>query len=217
MLGEPRTRELVELRSGLEIQAMELASTRVTDEALNRMRHNLETMSRNLDNYSAFVEADALFHREIADCAGNAVLGELLQSIRSLLRIWVDRALADEDHAEARSRSTPILQALESGNPATAAEAMRSHMVTASRRLLAGFDTSGKSEAPPRVIRRTPNPPAVWQVFWVGNPYDRLLLHPLPAALERAVRLPLSTVRSPTFFAPVGASYLGKFHNVRLG
>ncbi|MFD0043633.1 FadR/GntR family transcriptional regulator [Pseudarthrobacter scleromae] len=150
MLGEPRTRELVELRSGLEIQAVELASTRVTDEALNRMRHNLETMSKNLDNYSAFVEADALFHREIADCAGNAVLGELLQSIRSLLRIWVDRALADEDHAEtALQEHTAILQALESGNPATATEAMRSHMVTASRRLLAGFDTSGKFEAPP--------------------------------------------------------------------
>ena len=74
MLGEPRTRELVELRSGLEVQAVELAALRVTDEALGRMRANLDAMEKNLDNLAAFVEADALFHREIAQASGNTVL-----------------------------------------------------------------------------------------------------------------------------------------------
>lgn len=143
MLGEPRTRELVELRSGLEMQAVELAAGRVTSEALDRMRRHLETMKASVDNFAAFVEADALFHREIADSTGNVVLGELLQSIRSLLRIWVDRALADGGHAEAAlEEHAAIFEALESGNPSAATEAMRSHMETASKRLLAGFDTT---------------------------------------------------------------------------
>ncbi|WP_246468840.1 FCD domain-containing protein [Arthrobacter ipis] len=48
---------------------------------------------------AASLEADAAFHREIAVSSGNQVLRELLQSIRSLLRIWVDRALTDEGDA----------------------------------------------------------------------------------------------------------------------
>ena len=141
MLGAPRTRELVELRGGLEVQAGQLAAQRITDEALDRMRENLATMERNLDDLATFVEADAAFHREIAAASGNQVLQELLQSIRSLLRIWVDRALTDEGHAAAAlAEHREIFRALESRDENAVTAAMRSHMDTASRRLLAGFD-----------------------------------------------------------------------------
>jgi GntR family transcriptional regulator, transcriptional repressor for pyruvate dehydrogenase complex len=143
MLGEPRTRELVELRSGLEVQAAQLAAERITKEALERMQANLDTMAGNLDDLTAFVEADAAFHREIAEGAGNQVLHELLQSIRSLLRIWVDRALTDEGHAAAALKEhMEIHAALMARDSAAVAATMRSHMETASRRLLIGFDAS---------------------------------------------------------------------------
>jgi GntR family transcriptional repressor for pyruvate dehydrogenase complex len=143
MLGAPRTRELVELRSGLEVQAAQLAAERITNEALERMKGNLATMAASLDDLSAFVEADAAFHREIAEGSGNQVLQELLQSIRSLLRIWVDRALTDERHAAAALKEhTEIHAALEARDPGAVTASMRSHMETASRRLLIGFDAS---------------------------------------------------------------------------
>ncbi|WP_258803580.1 FadR/GntR family transcriptional regulator [Pseudarthrobacter sp. NS4] len=143
MLGAPRTRELVELRSGLEVQAAQLAAERITSEALERMKGNLATMAANLDDLAAFVEADAAFHREIAEGSGNQVLQELLQSIRSLLRIWVDRALTDEGHAAAALKEhTEIHAALEARDPAAVTASMRSHMQTASRRLLLSFDAS---------------------------------------------------------------------------
>lgn len=143
MLGAPRTRELVELRSGLEVQAAQLAAERITDEALGRMRGNLDTMARTLDDLAAFVEADAAFHREIAAASGNQVLQELLQSIRSLLRIWVDRALTDEGHAAAALKEhATIYEALAARDAEAVTATMRSHMQTASRRLLAGFDAS---------------------------------------------------------------------------
>ena len=106
MLGAPRTRELVELRSGLEVEAAQLAAERIDDAALDRMRTNLQAMEENLEDLAVFVEANARFHREIAVSSGNQVLHELLQSIRSLLRIWVDRALTDEGHARRRLRNT---------------------------------------------------------------------------------------------------------------
>ncbi|WP_066290310.1 FadR/GntR family transcriptional regulator [Arthrobacter sp. B6] len=143
MLGAPRTRELVELRSGLEVQAAQLAADRIIDEALERMRDNLATMAETLNDLAVFVEADAAFHREIAESSGNQVLKELLQSIRSLLRIWVDRALTDEGHAAAALKEhAEIFTALEARDSEAVTKTMRSHMMTASRRLLAGFDAS---------------------------------------------------------------------------
>jgi GntR family transcriptional repressor for pyruvate dehydrogenase complex len=143
MLGAPRTKELVELRSGLEVQAAQLAADRVSDEALGRMRANLQSMQENLEDLAAFVEADAAFHREIAVGSGNQVLQELLESIRSLLRIWVDRALTDEGHAAAALKEhREIFEALEAHDASAVTVTMRSHMETASRRLLAGFEAS---------------------------------------------------------------------------
>jgi GntR family transcriptional repressor for pyruvate dehydrogenase complex len=143
MLGEPRTRELVELRGGLEVQAVQLAAGRISDEALDRMRNNLAAMESGLADLAAFVEADASFHREIAVGSGNQVLQELLQSIRSLLRIWVDRALTDEGHAAAAlAEHRRIFAALEARDASAAAAAMQEHMETAAVRLLTGFDAA---------------------------------------------------------------------------
>ncbi len=141
MLGEPRTRELVELRSGLEIQAVELAAERLSDEALERLADYVRAMKDSGADFPAFVEADSLFHRDIAVGSGNQVLQELLQSIRSLLRIWVDRALHDETHAAiAVKEHAEVLEALKSRDGKAAASAMRRHMGSASRRLLADLD-----------------------------------------------------------------------------
>lgn len=143
MLGAPRTRELVELRSGLEVQAAQLAAERMTEEALERMQGHLDAMTANIGDLAAFVEADAAFHREIAEGSGNQVLQELLQSIRSLLRIWVDRALTDEGHATAALKEhNEIYAALKSRDTAAVSLSMRSHMKTASHRLLLGLDAS---------------------------------------------------------------------------
>ena len=141
LMPAPRTRELVELRGGLEVQAGQLAALRINDEALEPMRGNLATMEASLDDLGVFVEADAAFHREIASSSGNQVLQELLQSIRSLLRIWVDRALTEKGHAAAAlAEHWEIFRALESRNEGAVTAAMHSHMDTAARRLLAGFD-----------------------------------------------------------------------------
>ncbi len=143
MLGAPRTRELVELRSGLEVQAAQLAAERIDDAALERMREHLQAMADSLGDLAAFVDADAAFHREIAEGSGNQVLQELLQSIRSLLRIWVDRALTDEGHAEAALKEhRAIFAALEARDPSAVTATMQSHMETASGRLLTGFEAA---------------------------------------------------------------------------
>jgi GntR family transcriptional repressor for pyruvate dehydrogenase complex len=100
-------------------------------------------MAGHLYDLPVFVEADAAFHREIADGSGNQVLQGLLQSIRSLLRVWVDRALTDESQAAAAlEEHNNIFLAPKARDKDAVTAAIQLHMETASRRLLLGLDAS---------------------------------------------------------------------------
>jgi GntR family transcriptional repressor for pyruvate dehydrogenase complex len=137
MLGEPRTRELIEVRGALEVFATELAASRMSDDAMKRLNQHLTAMKEAGDNRTRFIEADLKFHLEIARGVDNSVLVTLLQSIRSLLRIWVERGLHDTSDAEqAYDEHVAVHEALLSRDPQAAADAMRAHMVTATERLL---------------------------------------------------------------------------------
>ena len=136
MLGEPRTVELIEVRGALEIYAARLAASRISDEALERLGAHLAGMRDNIDNLSAFVEADLQFHSELARSINNTVLLELLQSIRSLLRVWVDRAVQQpEEAAAAIQEHAAVYAAIATRDPDAAASAMAVHMNTAGARL----------------------------------------------------------------------------------
>ena len=71
MLGEDRTRELIELRAGLEIQAAELAAEKMNPEALGRLGQYLRDMDSSRKDLPAFIAADSAFHLEIALGSGN--------------------------------------------------------------------------------------------------------------------------------------------------
>ena len=57
-------------------------------------------MRASVGRLQAFVKADLEFHHELATSVDNSVLLDLLQVVRSLLRVWVDRAVQDEGHAQ---------------------------------------------------------------------------------------------------------------------
>ena len=137
LLGEPQTRELIGVRHGLEVQAARLAAEVINDWDLDSLTADLAEMEANQGNLAAFVAADMHFHQQIAAAADNHLLSELLQSIRSLLRVWVERALNDSDQAEvACHEHQASLAAVRRREPQAAADAMSAHMDTAGRRLI---------------------------------------------------------------------------------
>jgi GntR family transcriptional repressor for pyruvate dehydrogenase complex len=136
MIGAPRTIELIEVRGALEIYAARLAALRISDEALERLGRHVEEMRANATNLKAFVEADLQFHAELARSIDNTVLLDLLSSIRSLLRVWVDRAVQQPEEANAAiDEHTAVYAAIASRDPDAAASAMAVHMNTAGARL----------------------------------------------------------------------------------
>lgn len=138
LIGERDTAELIEVRGALEIYAARLAAERLSDESVEVLREHLNQMRENRADTPGFVEADLQFHHELAAATGNTVLLDLLQVIRSLLRVWADRAVADADEITAAlDEHTAVYEAIAARDADRAASAMAVHMATAGRRLAA--------------------------------------------------------------------------------
>ena len=98
LIGAPKTRELVDVRHALEVQAARLAAATSNPDDIADLEDQLATMESHVDgDYGAFVAADMHFHQTIAAAADNSLLEDLLQSVRSLIRVWVERGLNDSD------------------------------------------------------------------------------------------------------------------------
>jgi GntR family transcriptional regulator, transcriptional repressor for pyruvate dehydrogenase complex len=136
MLSASHTHQLSEVRSALEVQAAGLAATRIDEQSLAALRAHAETMRTHLEDLPRFIDADARFHVQIAASAGNEVLADLLQSIRSLLRLWTERGLRTREQADmACTEHLAILDAIAAQDPAAAQAAMHAHMRTAADRV----------------------------------------------------------------------------------
>lgn len=136
MLSARHTSQLSEVRSALEVHAAALAAERIDEAGIATLRGSLEHQAENLDDLAAFIEADAHFHVTLARASGNDVLGDLLQTTRSLLRLWVDRGLRRREQAEvACAEHRAVFEAVLARDPHRAEAAMRSHMRTAGDRV----------------------------------------------------------------------------------
>ncbi|GAA5059900.1 DNA-binding FadR family transcriptional regulator [Thermocatellispora tengchongensis] len=135
MLGQPQVLDLIEARRHIEIVIAELAAERAGEEVIAELRHHLEDMRSAADSV-AFVEADVAFHLALAQAADNSVLNDILGSIRSLLRVWIRRAIHEAGETETTiAEHAAVLEAVERHSPADAAAAMRAHMDGAGARL----------------------------------------------------------------------------------
>lgn len=140
-LGEPRTVELVGVRRALEVHVARLAAESATDEQRAAIRECVATMRENRANFAVFVEADMRFHQLLGEAAGNSLLADMLTTVRSLIRVWVERQVKDVAHTSLTLREhTAIAAAVDVGDAAAAAAAMDEHMNSAGDRLLAGLD-----------------------------------------------------------------------------
>jgi GntR family transcriptional regulator, transcriptional repressor for pyruvate dehydrogenase complex len=138
LIGERNTAELLELRSGLEIFVARLAASRAADAVVADLDVALERMRESLGDLRRFAAADLAFHHALAAAAENAALIDLLHVVRSLLQVYADRAVHDEDEARtAIAEHDAVLAAVRARDEDAAASAMAAHMATATARLTA--------------------------------------------------------------------------------
>ncbi|GAA1281853.1 MULTISPECIES: FadR/GntR family transcriptional regulator [Brachybacterium] len=137
LMDQERTSELSVVRGALERSAAQLAALTATDAQKAELAGLVEAQRAAADDPEGYVAADVAFHRVLAQIGGNALVGELLATTRTLLRVWFDRAVdRREDIDRAIAEHELIVEAIASGDAVAAGDAMERHMATAAERIL---------------------------------------------------------------------------------
>jgi GntR family transcriptional regulator, transcriptional repressor for pyruvate dehydrogenase complex len=148
-LGQPRTRDLVEVREYLEVVTARLAAERATDDDIARLEETVVAMRDAGGDVDAFVKADLAFHFEAARIAANTVLQDILHSIRSLLAVWFDQTLRVPGTIEATLvEHEAVYEAIATRSPDLAERRMKALMDAADVRLtdtIEAADTGGRT------------------------------------------------------------------------
>jgi DNA-binding GntR family transcriptional regulator len=127
-LSAQELREIYEIRSALEVLALDLAVPRLSIKEFDRLGAVLDQMDRTSDP-RRWVDLNRLFHRTLYRASGRARLCTLIDSLRDnverYLRIYVS-ALERRAHAQAEHRR--ILRACRRRQSAEAKKALRAHL-----------------------------------------------------------------------------------------
>lgn len=144
LLGTRSIQDLVEVRRHLEAILASLAAERRTDAELVEMQRQLDAMFA-AKTPEDFVAADVAFHLTIAQSARNAVLLQIMQNVRTLLRVWMTSNVTNlSDTSSVAAEHQPVFEAIRDGRPAEARRAMEHHMDLAVGRLERTMSESGE-------------------------------------------------------------------------
>lgn len=140
-LDTKEIRDIFGVRAALEsLAAHELASREDRTAAVAELRKAVADMERwAAANLEDRIEADLRFHRTMCHLSGNETLLHLWSSLEGSIRMsimfaGVDRAMKNMD----AKRHSDIVDAIESGDAATAAATVRAHMDGAATVLVDG-------------------------------------------------------------------------------
>jgi DNA-binding GntR family transcriptional regulator len=141
-----QTQQLFALRRALEVFAADAAAERVTPKDLQEIKRCLQKLSRS-NTTAEFVRANVEFHSLIVAAAGNPFLMRFfsqlqiqLQIVTYLLHRGFDKKAADERQREHEA----IVTALEKRDARALKAALRTHVLTTERAILATVTASEK-------------------------------------------------------------------------
>ncbi|MGH3386819.1 MAG: GntR family transcriptional regulator [Nocardioidaceae bacterium] len=137
-------RDLLELRQAIDVMAARLAAERATPDELDRMQQALEAATvahKRTDGAAPPWTSD--FHILILQSTKNRRIIERGSEVHTQLHLARFRSGSTADRAEqAHDEHQQILDAIRSGDPASADEAMRKHLVNATQHIARVVDES---------------------------------------------------------------------------
>jgi DNA-binding FadR family transcriptional regulator len=123
-----RLEDLAAVRLPLETTIAALAAGKRTAEHLKRLAQTQKVLGNARKSLAAHVEADLEFHAALAAATGNPLFQTVLAPIQQLLIESRRRTLGRYGSALAYRHHGKILAAIEAGDSAAAAAAMREHI-----------------------------------------------------------------------------------------
>lgn len=122
---------LYQVRAALEALAARRAAARLSREELATIGVILDECAEALEagDLGAYGQADARFHRALAEASGNPILVETLDSLRLRIQVMRDLANRDPDLRDRTAHERPlILDALERRDGEAAARLLEAHI-----------------------------------------------------------------------------------------
>jgi GntR family transcriptional repressor for pyruvate dehydrogenase complex len=124
-----RLPEVLEARELLEVRLAELAATRRTDADLAALRSALETMEAEVASAGLGAEGDIAFHHAVHHAGSNTVLEHVIDGLAEAIHETRMESLSEPGRPRSSlAAHRRILEAIEAGEPARAADAMRAHL-----------------------------------------------------------------------------------------
>lgn len=139
-IGREKVRELVEARIELETVIIRLAARRATADDLAEIRKKHLALKRSLKKKEELIESDLDFHMAVAKACHNSVLIKFLSEMRQPTRHWMEqKAKFDWGYDKVFEQHETIFKAIEAGNGTLAEDALKAHLQSAGKKLVASI------------------------------------------------------------------------------
>lgn len=143
--------EIFELREALE--SMVVRDAVLNEKILSRMRSAVMSAKqfREVNDKANYIRADATFHTTLIDASSNSRLKKILENMRNQMLIVRARTFELSSHTSVKQHLS-ILEALEQGKRALAAQLMGEHIRTVRDRLVSHLrQREGAPDSPEEV------------------------------------------------------------------
>lgn len=145
MLQRSTVEEVIEVRRILEVESVRLAAERFEESDRRALEAIMAKMSELAADPSQASRCDVEYHVLLARASHNSVLVHLINGMRSLLEIWITKAVNRQPVVEEIVREhNAVLRAVFSRQPDRAAASMLVHLANAAERL---FSVVGKDHS----------------------------------------------------------------------
>jgi DNA-binding GntR family transcriptional regulator len=126
-------RELFRVRAALEgLAAAEIIASPGRDAAVATLRAALPRLTDGGNDFAAKLEADLGFHLLLCELSGNSMLVDTWRNLEGRIRVTIMNCESDGvPTMMSEDRHVPIVDAIESGDVATAMKVMEQHMAVA--------------------------------------------------------------------------------------
>jgi GntR family transcriptional repressor for pyruvate dehydrogenase complex len=132
--------EIIEVRKCMETWNAYYAAKRATEEDLDRLRENIESMIQNVEKKSNLVTSDAEFHLIISTMTHNNIQSHLMFSIYDTIRNTVGICYEKDEATKILQEHRDVLLGIEARDPEKARLAMAKHLDNVQTRVNVFFD-----------------------------------------------------------------------------
>ena len=128
------SKELLEFRLILEVEAAGIAALKATDKELMMMQESIEMYLVSIDRNKKTLEADELFHKSILLATQNSILINVYDSVSDLLHTFKQDLLQVENKMKSLQYHQDIFQAIKEKDEKEARRKMKEHLLEVTRR-----------------------------------------------------------------------------------